>query len=312
LQKGRCSKCGSPIVPYERCNPCRSAYTASRRWEQSRSKVAPCALCGLAHTAGRECVARVTTPIPDRAAIGPCQACAADHVIGKECKPCRRRRAQNYALRNRETIAAGKRARNKTSRRHGFCSKCGALKQKGTRCVPCWNDHRREYIKGCTRLVSCAKCGQARVVGKGCKPCEAERGRLVYADPNSKRATHWERLSPAHRKERARAQYEAHKDAKLLGCKKWRAARKGAEGSFTFAEWEEVVDRQGGRCANPFCAKDCNLTIDHVTPLVRGGSNWISNIQGLCGPCNSSKNKRTMQEWLARLELKFARKAVAA
>jgi 5-methylcytosine-specific restriction endonuclease McrA len=39
-----------------------------------------------------------------------------------------------------------------------------------------------------------------------------------------------------------------------------------------------------------------------MNPLSRGGSNWPSNLQLLCKTCNSSKNNRTMEEWLAYKE----------
>jgi len=40
-------------------------------------------------------------------------------------------------------------------------------------------------------------------------------------------------------------------------------------------------------------------TIDHVLPLVRGGTNASDNLVPACKTCNSSKNKRTVEEWLA-------------
>lgn len=39
-------------------------------------------------------------------------------------------------------------------------------------------------------------------------------------------------------------------------------------------------------------------SIDHKTPLSRGGSNWPGNIQLLCLPCNDSKGTKTMDEWI--------------
>ena len=45
-----------------------------------------------------------------------------------------------------------------------------------------------------------------------------------------------------------------------------------------------------------YCCKSCNcnhkqteLTIDHIIPLARGGSNDISNLQTLCRRCNIRK-----------------------
>lgn len=44
-----------------------------------------------------------------------------------------------------------------------------------------------------------------------------------------------------------------------------------------------------------------NLTFDHIVPISRGGTDHISNLQLLCGACNSTKGARS-QEWaLARL-----------
>jgi len=40
------------------------------------------------------------------------------------------------------------------------------------------------------------------------------------------------------------------------------------------------------------------LTPDHVIPLVRGGSNWISNILPSCLTCNLTKSTKTFEEYL--------------
>lgn len=67
-----------------------------------------------------------------------------------------------------------------------------------------------------------------------------------------------------------------------------RARKKAALGSFTVAEFKAMCAVLGGRCA--ICRDKAKLTADHITPLSRGGSNLIVNIQALCMPCNLKKH----------------------
>lgn len=68
----------------------------------------------------------------------------------------------------------------------------------------------------------------------------------------------------------------------------YRARQAAAAGEFTLAEFKAVCVAQKGRCAH--CAVKAKLTADHKTPLSRGGSNLIVNIQGLCLGCNMKKH----------------------
>lgn len=51
-----------------------------------------------------------------------------------------------------------------------------------------------------------------------------------------------------------------------------------------------VFERDGAFCCR--CGTVANLTLDHITPLARGGANRIENLQVLCQPCNSRKGTR--------------------
>jgi 5-methylcytosine-specific restriction endonuclease McrA len=58
-------------------------------------------------------------------------------------------------------------------------------------------------------------------------------------------------------------------------------------GEYTPEQWQEVVARYGGVCL--CCGADEDLTVDHVRPVILGGSSDISNLQPLCKSCNSRK-----------------------
>jgi len=53
--------------------------------------------------------------------------------------------------------------------------------------------------------------------------------------------------------------------------------------------------RKAGRtCA--YCDGSCD-TVDHIVPLVRGGTNYEGNLTPCCRRCNGSKGARTIVEW---------------
>jgi 5-methylcytosine-specific restriction endonuclease McrA len=66
-----------------------------------------------------------------------------------------------------------------------------------------------------------------------------------------------------------------------------RARERSAGGVVTIASWTSILQRWGGSCAR--CGASGDLTMDHIIPLARGGSNDPSNIQPMCHWCNSTK-----------------------
>ena len=73
-----------------------------------------------------------------------------------------------------------------------------------------------------------------------------------------------------------------------------RAYLRKAEGFHTTEEIVRIREQQGDRCAHPWCRKKLKGKghRDHIIPLARGGTNYASNIQLLCGPCNLKKNSK--------------------
>ena len=54
--------------------------------------------------------------------------------------------------------------------------------------------------------------------------------------------------------------------------------------------WEEKLVMLEGKCQ--MCGTKEKIIIDHITPLSKGGTNNIDNLQPLCISCNCSKNNK--------------------
>jgi 5-methylcytosine-specific restriction endonuclease McrA len=96
--------------------------------------------------------------------------------------------------------------------------------------------------------------------------------------------------NPGRVREVQRQFYRANPDRAATYSNRRRTRKLVAGGSHTEAEWKEVCARFNHCCAH--CGKQKKLTRDHIIPLVRGGSDDISNIQPLCTSCNSRKGAR--------------------
>jgi len=66
-----------------------------------------------------------------------------------------------------------------------------------------------------------------------------------------------------------------------------RARKAGVLGSHTSEEWETLKESHKHLCSN--CKQKRKLTKDHIISQHHGGSDYIWNIQPLCGPCNRKK-----------------------
>ena len=94
--------------------------------------------------------------------------------------------------------------------------------------------------------------------------------------------------------------YNAENREKCRNNRRNRKARqRNAEGHHTADDILLILDQQNNKCAEPTCAVDLadGYHVDHIMPLILGGSNWPENIQCLCPTCNLKKNKKHPIDW---------------
>lgn len=162
--------------------------------------------------------------------------------------------------------------------------------------------YKKEAIeKGLTQYFNGKPCLRGHIAKRAvsnseCTQCRNDRSREY-------RFNNLEAQRERGRKNQARYQ-KAHPEVKRKAQSKRRARARNAEGQFSVQEIFDLLIKQKHRCS--ICDCDLNISgyqIDHKTPLSRGGSNWISNIQLLCPKDNRQKNASTDEEYRAKLGL---------
>jgi len=138
-----------------------------------------------------------------------------------------------------------------------LCTVCGTP-SAGEMCRPCLLMAKA----GRTHQRTCPDCGGA-CSGETCRPCRNKR--QVIRDASDKRVI------------------RKHRESAAPGIRPF-------ERNALLVKWK----RQGRTCA--YCARLAD-TVDHVVPLVRGGTNYEGNLVPACKSCNSSKGGRTVMEW---------------
>jgi 5-methylcytosine-specific restriction endonuclease McrA len=89
----------------------------------------------------------------------------------------------------------------------------------------------------------------------------------------------------------ARKYYRQNRDYWKAKNHQRKALLKGG-GEYSPTEWRRLCDWFGGICLA--CGERSELTVDHVIPISKGGSNTIDNLQPLCGTCNNTKKTKTI------------------
>ena len=93
---------------------------------------------------------------------------------------------------------------------------------------------------------------------------------------------------------------------KKINHQKRRLQLRNIEGEYNANDILNLFESQNYKCI--YCEGSLESSgknkyhIDHIIPICRGGTNWISNIQLLCPHCNCSKHDKTHEEFLEYLK----------
>ena len=99
-----------------------------------------------------------------------------------------------------------------------------------------------------------------------------------------------------------RARYWRNPEKRRHQSRIARAKRTGSSCYVSLEDWKLLLRRFRFRCA--YCGARLtkgNRSLDHKIPLVRGGTNEISNLAPSCLRCNQRKHLRTAAEFLREL-----------
>jgi len=175
--------------------------------------------------------------------------------LQSQCKQCR----SKYYIENREKILEGM-SRNYYKNRAKKLEYARQYVQQNRAKV---TQYKREYY-----LANVEKYHIAHV-----EYYKTHRQEIIN------RVLRWRKENPD--KLRANARTSVHRR---------RARLSQSGGSHSMEEFEELCAKHGNRCL--CCDESKPLTIDHIVPISRGGTNDIDNIQPLCLSCNCKKSDK--------------------
>jgi 5-methylcytosine-specific restriction endonuclease McrA len=121
-----------------------------------------------------------------------------------------------------------------------------------------------------------------------CKKRHDDANRTLVATKKNKTSAEWRKANPEYHK----SWWKSNKELSNKYTREKKNRKLNCEGSHTEAQWKSLCKKYGNKCL--CCGKKTTLTRDHIIPLTKGGTDYISNIQPLCGSCNSKKRTKTI------------------
>lgn len=123
----------------------------------------------------------------------------------------------------------------------------------------------------------------------------------AYYEQNKELIAEYQRKYRDENREILSARLVEYRNAEREKVRAWNRNRKArarnAEGHHSAEDVIEILMSQNEKCNS--CGIDLadGYHVDHIMPLILGGTNWPSNLQVLCPTCNTSKGGLHPDDW---------------
>ena len=223
-----------------------------------------------------------------------CSKCGIKYEEARSAAYCKKCWNEYYANKRATDPAAAQAARDATAKWRERNAEAVLAKDRAARRAAGIPEKRKETNP--TIIAARAKASKDRYRAKP----EKREKELAQSRAHG-RAVRESNPNHVHALDRARYKRDIEK-RRMMNINN-RARRAGAPGSHTIAEWKSVLRHHKRKCAYCKVALTTkNVSKDHRTPLVRGGTNDIRNIIPACRRCNSRKHTRTFEEFMQHFQ----------
>lgn len=170
--------------------------------------------------------------------------------------------------------------------------------------IPCKRGHIAQRTTGNNTCIVCAR-GSSSASHKAHPPNQilARARRLRWSDANKEHPRNFYVANAEMVKARVKAWRAANRQTVYANVRNRNAKKRAAAGSHTAADIQMLFKAQRGRCAYCRVSIKSGHHVDHITALVKGGSNAVANLQLTCVRCNTSKSARDAIEFAQSMGL---------
>jgi 5-methylcytosine-specific restriction endonuclease McrA len=219
------------------------------------------------------------------------------HTIEKYCPKCSQT-LPHTAFHKNKAQPSGLSSWCKTCR--NTHNKTPEQREKNNASLRKWNEGHREQVNAnavAAYYVMKEKREADPVLDVHLRALSRAKSRRAYArDPLkaiSATASYAKTNKPKINKRRRERHAAQPEKARAWNSKRAAAKRNAPLNDLTADQWKAIQIHYGFRCV--YCGKKPKeLTMDHITPLSKGGAHTMSNVVPACRSCNAKKNDRAV------------------